>query len=55
MSPEYEGPQDEDEAVAPRRVKHLIVLPGGAEHGAAVRTRVQRNCPHDGRGDVRCK
>jgi hypothetical protein len=31
MSPEYEGPQDEDEAVAPRRVKHLIVLPGGAE------------------------
>src|SRR2546423_1569955 len=30
MSPEYEGPQDEDEAVAPRRVKHLIVLPGGA-------------------------
>ena len=30
MSPEYEGPQDEDEeAVAPRRVKHLIVLPGG--------------------------
>jgi hypothetical protein len=34
MSPEYEGPQDEDEAVAPRRVKHLIVLPGGAEQGA---------------------
>jgi hypothetical protein len=34
MSPEYEGPQDEDEAVAPRRVRHLIVLPGGAEHGA---------------------
>ncbi|HEY2666076.1 MAG TPA: hypothetical protein VGK51_04495 [Actinomycetota bacterium] len=33
MSPEYEGPQDEDEAVAPRRVKHLIVLPGGAEQG----------------------
>ena len=31
MSPEYEGPQDEDEAAAPRRVKHLIVLPGGAE------------------------
>src|SRR3989440_214592 len=31
MSPEYEGPQDEDEAVAPRRVKHLIVLPGGAD------------------------
>src|SRR3979411_1975616 len=31
MSPEYEGPQDdEQEAVAPRRVKHLIVLPGGA-------------------------
>jgi hypothetical protein len=34
MSPEYEGPQDEDEAAAPRRVRHLIVLPGGAEHGA---------------------
>jgi hypothetical protein len=34
MSPEYEGPQDEDEAIAPRRVRHLIVLPGGAEHGA---------------------
>jgi len=31
MSPEYEGPQDGEEAVAPRRVKHLIVLPGGAE------------------------
>jgi hypothetical protein len=31
MSPEYEGPEGEDEAVAPRRVKHLIVLPGGAE------------------------
>ena len=31
MSPEYEGPQDEaEEGVAPRRVKHLIVLPGGA-------------------------
>jgi hypothetical protein len=31
MSPEYEGPHDEEEeAVAPRRVKHLIVLPGGA-------------------------
>jgi hypothetical protein len=29
MSPEYEGPEDE-EGVAPRRVKHLIVLPGGA-------------------------
>jgi len=30
MSPEYEGPQDEEEeGVAPRRVKHLIVLPGG--------------------------
>ena len=30
MSPEYEGPQDEEQdAVAPRRVKHLIVLPGG--------------------------
>ncbi len=34
MSPEYEGPQDEDEAVAPRRVKHLIVLPGGADQRA---------------------
>jgi hypothetical protein len=31
MSPEYEGPQGEDEEVAPRRVKHLIVLPGGGE------------------------
>jgi hypothetical protein len=30
MSPEYEGPQGEEESVAPRRVKHLIVLPGGA-------------------------
>ena len=31
MSPEFEGPQDEEEeGVAPRRVKHLIVLPGGA-------------------------
>ena len=33
MSPEYEGPQGEDEGVAPRRVKHLIVLPGGGEQG----------------------
>jgi hypothetical protein len=31
MSPEYEGPEDDEaEGVAPRRVKHLIVLPGGA-------------------------
>src|SRR5437870_245775 len=34
MSAEYGGPQDEDEAVAPRRVKPLSGLPGGAEHGA---------------------
>jgi hypothetical protein len=37
MSPEYEGPQDDEaEGAAPRRVKHLIVLPGGAvpEEGA---------------------
>jgi len=31
MSPEYDGPQDEEEErVARSRVKHLIVLPGGA-------------------------
>ncbi len=34
MSPEYEGPQDDDgEGVAPRRVRHLIVLPGGGSPG----------------------
>lgn len=32
MSPEYEGPEDgEHDAVAPRRVRHLIVLPGGGD------------------------